>query len=979
MKKELFFLLLIIYNLQLLSQNLEWVKTIGGEYSDELTGLVVDSEGNIYSTGYFTGTVDFDPNGGVFELIDGDNESELYYSQDLFIQKWSPSGDLIWAVNSHISKIDIGTSITLDSFNNVIISGIIPFEGSGFGYSNTIIKKFDTDGNEMFTKTFGNYDQTMGRAVITDSNNNIYITGDFQNVVDFDPGIGAFNLDANGGVDIFILKLDSEGNFLWVKNFDGSDLTISRSMNIDSLGNLYICGFFSETCDFDPGSSSSNSVSLGEWDAYIVKLDNDGNLIWNKSFGSENIEDAGDVVIDNLGNVYITGSFTNTVDFDPNSAVFNLTAEGESDLFLLKLDIDGNFLWANQYESESYGYGSSVDLDLYDNVYISGLRHVVYSYGSGGNMNVEGYDIIVQKYQTDGALMWTKIIGGTDQEFAYGMAIDNLNNIIIGGYFDGTTDFDSSDEFDDIHTSNGYNDIFILKLNQDILPIANTINSLYGCDENNNGIYEFFDTTNIERDVLGGQTDMTVSYYDENGNTLPYPLPNPFTNNIPFSETIKVRVTNNQTSLFSETTFDLIVNPLPIANSLTDLIGCDDNNDGISEYFDTTNVESDVLNGQTGMDVSYYDYLGNQISLSNPYTNSISNIELITVRVTNTATLCFDETILTLKTSSQPQINQPNTIYACDEGDGVSHFDTSLVETQLIGSQLGLTIIYTDTNGIILPSPLPNLFQNTESWFQTINVRVENELNSLCYSETSFDLEVNQLPIINLEAEYRLCDLEPSLYLSSDTSFYSWQWSYEDGSVLSNTFEVNISNDGTYTLTVEKLENGIICSSIQSFELIRSVLPQIEHVEYKELSENNSIEIIAIGDGDFEYSIDGINYQDSNLFEYLLGGIYTVYVQDKNGCGQDSEEVVIIDYPKFFTPNNDGENDKWQIKGMLRFPDAQVNIYDRFGKIIYIQLNNNDAWDGYYNGSPLPSADYWFSADFGNGKVFNGHFSLIRR
>jgi len=509
------------------------------------------------------------------------------------------------------------------------------------------------------------------------------------------------------------------------------------------------------------------------------------------------------------------------------------------------------------------------------------------------------------------------------------------------------------------------------------LPDLSSVTNQLECDDDTDG-FTYFDLEQVKSDIVGSLTNLEVNFHHQNGALILSPLSSVL-NSEQYQETVTANILNTDTNCFSEITFDLVVNPLPIVNALNELVGCDDNNDGVSEYFDTSNVEDEVLGGQTGMEVSYFDNLGNLVDLLNPYTNSIPFEELITVRVTNTETQCYKEAILTLRTSLQPNIIQPNIIYACDEGGGFSHFDTSLVEAQLIGLQSGLIIIYTDSDGIILPSPLPLSFQNTESWFQTINVKVENELNPLCYSETSFDLIINQSPIINLEAEYRLCNLEPSLYLSSDTSFYSWQWSYEDGTILSNTFGVNISESGSYNLTVEKLENGIICSSSHSLDLIRSVLPQIENVEYSELSNNNYIEIIATGDGDFEYSIDGVNYQDSNVFENLQGGIYMTYVQDKNGCGEDTSEVIIIDYPKFFTPNNDDENDTWQIQGVLGFPNTKIYIYDRFGKIIKIQSANDVGWDGYYNGESLPASDYWFRAILGNGKEFSGHFSLVRR
>ena len=263
--------------------------------------------------------------------------------------------------------------------------------------------------------------------------------------------------------------------------------------------------------------------------------------------------------------------------------------------------------------------------------------------------------------------------------------------------------------------------------------------------------------------------------------------------------------------------------------------------------------------------------------------------ELITVRVTDTNTTCYTETTLELQTVTQPNINQPSNLFACDLGNGYAEFDTSLIEQKLIGNQTGSKIQYFDSDNKPLPSPLPILFQNTEPFTQTIHIRVEDNSNPICYSETSFELIVNELPEINLENEYFICNLEPSILLNVNSGYNSYNWFFEDGTLISSTNNGEITEEGNYTLTVTQIENGITCENSFDFALIRSILPEIQQINFGELG-NNYIEIIASDDGGFEYSIDGINYQDSNYFLNIQGGMYTVFVRDKDGCGQDSEE-----------------------------------------------------------------------------------------
>lgn len=505
------------------------------------------------------------------------------------------------------------------------------------------------------------------------------------------------------------------------------------------------------------------------------------------------------------------------------------------------------------------------------------------------------------------------------------------------------------------------------------------VEDLYACDNDGDGFAEF-DLSKVKTMIAGNQANMIVTIFDENNNLIHLSATDTFVNTVPVKQVLTARISDTNAKCYQEKKFHLILSSKPVANSLPTLIGCDDNNDGISEYFDTSNIENSVLGIQIGMKVSYFNSIGNELPspLPNPYTNTVANQEAIRVRVTNTRTDCYSETFLNLTTSTKPQINQPQTLYTCDEGNGFGVFDTSSIENQLIGNQKNLLISDSDQNGNLLPSPLPLNFKNAVAWSQTINVRVENKLNSKCYSETSFNLIVNKLPTIHLKEDYFLCDLEPSLYITADPNFDSWKWTFENGTVISNSFEANLIDAGTYTLLVTKINNGLSCENSFPFHLVRSILPKIDEVQIQDVSDNNSIEIITSGNGDFEYAIDGDNFQDNNIFHNILGGVYVVQVRDKKGCGGDQQEIVLVDYPKFFTPNNDGYNDYWHILGIEKFPNSLTSIFDRYGKLIKVLLPKDIGWNGTFNREKLPSSDYWFLVELANGRNFKGHFSLKR-
>lgn len=142
--------------------------------------------------------------------------------------------------------------------------------------------------------------------------------------------------------------------------------------------------------------------------------------------------------------------------------------------------------------------------------------------------------------------------------------------------------------------------------------------------------------------------------------------------------------------------------------------------------------------------------------------------------------------------------------------------------------------------------------------------------------------------------------------------------------------------------------------------------------------EQNTIKVQVTGDGDYEFSLDGLTYQDSNVFSGLRTGLYTVYVRDKKGCGIKTDSVFLLMYPKFFTPNGDGINDTWQIKFSLFEPLMEVHLFDRYGKLLTVFKGADFGWDGTYNGKQLFADDYWFVVKRQNGKEYKGHFSLLR-
>ena len=192
------------------------------------------------------------------------------------------------------------------------------------------------------------------------------------------------------------------------------------------------------------------------------------------------------------------------------------------------------------------------------------------------------------------------------------------------------------------------------------------------------------------------------------------------------------------------------------------------------------------------------------------------------------------------------------------------------------------------------------------------------------------------------------------------------------------TSTILVTEPGNYSVTVTTNYSTISCSSTKNFEVRKSNIATIASVETQDWTDNqNIITVFASGEGDYEYSIDGSHFQDSNQFSALYSGEYTVHVRDKNGCGTATDEVFLLMYPKYFTPNGDGFNDTWNIKFSDLETNLTIKIFDRYGKLITELIQNRD-WNGTMNGYALPADDYWFIATRTDGNEYKGHFSLKR-
>ncbi len=322
--------------------NLDWASSIGGPGGEEGTSIAVDELGNVYTTGSFVGTSDFDPRATTFNLTAG--------SQSIFISKLDVSGNFVWANKIGGTIVDVGKSITIDPSGNVLTTGFfygtVDFDPgtsvsnlTAGGSWNAYVSKLDASGNFVWAKALGNSSDVRGFGIKTDVSDNIYVTGYFIGIADFDPNAGISNLTSAGATDIFVAKLDPNGFLVWAKSLGGAGNDAGNSLALDGTANVVITGYFNGSADFDPGASTQSLTSVGAEDIFIAKLDASGNYLWAKGFGNV-VDDIGvSVAVNAVQNVYSTGHFYATVDFDPGTGVANLySSSGSGDVYVLKLN-----------------------------------------------------------------------------------------------------------------------------------------------------------------------------------------------------------------------------------------------------------------------------------------------------------------------------------------------------------------------------------------------------------------------------------------------------------------------------------------------------------------------------------------------------------------------------------------------------------------------------------------------------------------
>ncbi len=403
---------LIVYKYNSIG-TLVWAKEIGGDYTTYGKNITLDTFGNIFISGNFRDTVDFDPGPGVFEMVPTGS------SPDVFFSKWDANGNFVWAKQMDgggtIYVEDLATDLDGNLYSTGDCSRMIDFDpdpdsthyiNTYYDYSHHLfLYKLDSAGNFGYVRKVGGESSQTGEQLEVDEDKNIYVTGYFREITDFDPGLGEYNLDAGEDMNAFIAKYDSIGDLVWAKALEGTHDAYGEAIELDGQGNLFYIGGFKDTIDLDPSASihQLTTESYHSNNSFISKLDTAGNFIWGKTITSDGSMYIRSLALNPNNDVFLMGWINDTTLFDLDSTLY--IPNGSNDVILSKMTEDGDIEWIKQNEGDGIELCYTLEVDGDGNIYTSGMFNNIMDLNPDTNISQlvmpAGYsDTYFQKFRT---------------------------------------------------------------------------------------------------------------------------------------------------------------------------------------------------------------------------------------------------------------------------------------------------------------------------------------------------------------------------------------------------------------------------------------------------------------------------------------------------------------------------------------------------------------------------------------------------
>lgn len=1006
--------------------NLLWIQTGGGTADDEGVGIDLDGSGNVYVTGNYGAA-------GTF----GTDDAVSYGNKDIFLLKYDNSGNYQWGNFFGGFDDDIAGDVCVDNNNYPAITGTYYFAmylgGSSHvsvGLDDFFVAKFNSSGDFQWMTAEGSSADDSGLEITCDAANNFYVAGEFSGNIDFGPQ----DFTASGTNDIFMAKYSSSGSFSWAiqagtggdndklgdiaysssddkvylayKNdqvadqgkidiynttgiysngivFGGSGTVQPYGLTVDYSGAAYVSGMYSGSPDFGDG----NVVTVGGSDYFVAKYNSDGSFGFKDVAGSIYLDCGAGVALDNSNNLFVAGYCNNGIYFGGTP----YAAQGKEDILITKYD---SYFAFEQIEISSINCDPNnmcVDIEI-----AGGLPPFDY-YWEGGETTEDvcgyssgEYQIIVTDdndcYIATTVTITAPTADPIDLAASYNMCFHDTLTLDAGDYvlFDwspneeetqtidiydpglysvtvtdenscttsaSTTVNESADinmlVSDTVHICSEESIAFTVPGFTDYMWSNGSIASTYTTSQEGyhwlwayDGSCYYFDTVFIENypkdDVSIGEdafvcegdsvlidaaADAFASYLWQDNSTESY---------------FWAFETGNVSVMATDTNGCVTSDELLVTLMAAEIIELGEN----ATYCAADPILLDPQD--QGADNTYLWSTGQTSA-----TITVDETNQYWVNVTNPAGCVTSDTI-TLTIYEQPILELGEDISFCEGGS-----DTIWVIGDYITYEWNVDetsdYIYVDSSG-----------------FFSVTATDVNGCSATDYIIVyESDLEEPFLGYDTVLCNNEIYRLEPQ------EDYYRYQW--QNGTMGPY---ISVSQPGAYALTVT---DQVGCTASSSINIDYTTGPTILSID----SGGGQIIVgVTGGTTPYQFSYDGDTWQTEHYFTMLSSGLYTVYVMDANYCMVSLETFLdeTIDVPAFFTPNGDGYNDYWVIQGLYQFPDAKVQIFDRYGKKLYEFTGGTEfVWDGNYVGRPLPSDTYWYSIKLEkNRKPFTGHVTIKR-
>lgn len=494
-----------------------WAESLG--YSEVTTydrcrSIEYDNEGNVYSAGNFSGTVDFDPS--IEEHL-----ITSVHGQDAYLQKLDENGALLWVKNFGAQQEQLILDLDIDLEGNIVILGEFrdtvdfdpgPSEALLYtnGFTDVFIVKLDADGNYLWSKNIACKSHDSAGGIEFDFEGNVLVSTSYRDTLSLPFEAGTIELVPIEMFDMAILKYNPLGELMWAKTIGGFGQKIVRDHTVDLEGNVFVTGIFDGTIDVDPSEDEYSMTSEGFNDFFLVKLNHLGEFIWAHQIGGSLEQFSNRCITDDYGNLLLVGGFQSVVDFDPGPDNLILTSKGFMDCFIQKFNPAGELLWVRQIGGSYNDDVLAIDVDAYKNIYITGeFQHEV-DFDPGDEefiIDSDGYDnVFIQKMNDHGEFIWAKDMGGLRRCTATDIRVDNDNNIYLTGDFSRSIDLNPSPEFAIFAADEGFGgDIFVAKYSQCGSASHHTVNNCesYTWPENDSTYYTSGTYTHLLTNAMG--------------------------------------------------------------------------------------------------------------------------------------------------------------------------------------------------------------------------------------------------------------------------------------------------------------------------------------------------------------------------------------------------------------------------------------------------------------------------------------------